>query len=137
MALHFEGDKEFTLPPAGLWEKLSDARFLVSCLPDVESVTKSEPRLVVCKIRPGFAFVRGTLELTLSVFEAEAPTSIRLVALTKGIGTTSGVESFLTLTPQDAGTRLHWVAEIRELGGLLKAVAQGLIRAAAGAILEV
>jgi carbon monoxide dehydrogenase subunit G len=130
MALHFEGDKDFPQPPAVLWEKLSDARFLVTCIPDVESVATVEPRLAVCKVRPGFGFVRGSLDLTLTIADAEPLTSIHLTYQTRGIGTTSTVDSVLTLTPQGTGTRLHWVAEVKELGGLLKAVPQGLLRAA-------
>jgi carbon monoxide dehydrogenase subunit G len=129
--LHFEGDKDFSRAPRELWDKLSDARFLVQCIPDVESVSQSERDSLLCKLRPGFAFVRGTLELTLQVAEAVAAKSVRLALHTKGIGTTTQVETVLAFSPQDAGTRIHWTADVKELGGLLKAVPQGLIRAAA------
>ena len=45
--LQFEGDRDFTLAPADLWAKLTDARFLVQCIPDVDSedvASRSGPR---------------------------------------------------------------------------------------------
>src|SRR5262245_29732995 len=125
--IQFEGDRDFAPQPAELFARLSDARFLVKCIPDVESVAKSEPAEAVCTIRPGFAFVRGTLELTIRVAEAVPDTSVKLLLNSKGIGNTSAVEALLTLAPQGAGTRVHWQAQVKEMTGLLKMVPQGLV----------
>src|SRR5262245_55119259 len=125
--LQFEGDRDFTQAPADVWAKLSDARFLVQCIPGVEAVTVAETDRAVCTLRPGFAFVRGTLEVTLRVTETVPEQSVRLSLLSKGIGTSSDVDAALTFAPQDQGTRLHWRAEVKSLGGLLKAVPSGLI----------
>jgi len=129
--LHFEGDRDFHLLPANVWSRLSDARFLVQCIPDVESISVSEVAKVICTIRPGFAFIRGTLELTVQVADAVPEKTVRLQLHTKGIGSTSDVEADLAVTPQEDGTRVHWSADIQNLGGLLKAVPQGLIKASA------
>jgi carbon monoxide dehydrogenase subunit G len=129
--LQFEGDQDFPQAPAELWSRLSDARFLGQCVPDLQSVSVSEPEHVQCRLRPGFAFVRGTLDLSLRVVEKVEPTSVRVELMGKGIGSSNTVEVDLAFAPQDQGTRVHWVANIKELGGLLKAVPQGLIRAAA------
>ena len=133
--IQFEGDRDFALPPAALWAKLSDARFLVTCIPDVESVAKSEAPVAVCTIRPGFSFVRGTLELTICITEAVPDQSVKLLLRSKGIGNTSAVEAQLTLAPQEAGTRVQWQAQVTEMGGLLKMVPQGLVRGAAQKII--
>jgi carbon monoxide dehydrogenase subunit G len=129
--LHFEGDRDLAQAPSVVWSKLSDARFLVECIPGVESVASAEPSKATCTLRPGFAFVRGTLELTLTVSNAVPDQSVHLLLQTRGIGSTSEVEAELSLTPLGNGTRLHWVADVKTLGGLLKAVPQGLIKAAA------
>lgn len=134
--LHFEGDKVFPQAAADLWGRLSDARFLVQCIPGVESVSQSEPALAVCVLRPGFSFVRGTLEVTLRVAEAVAPSSIRLELHSKGIGTTSDVEANLTFASQERGSRIHWTTEVKQLGGLLKAVPQGLLKASAQKVIN-
>jgi carbon monoxide dehydrogenase subunit G len=129
--LQFEGDKTFPLPPKDVFAKLSDARFLVECIPNRDAVTLTEEKKAVCTQRPGFAFVRGTIELTIEVVEAVPDTSLRFLQHGKGIGSTSTVETLVTLTPKDAGTQVHWNAEIKNLGGLLKAIPSGLIRGAA------
>jgi carbon monoxide dehydrogenase subunit G len=129
--LRFEGDKDFALPPAELWAKLTDARFLVQCIPGVESVTRAESDAAEWTLRPGVSFVRGTLDVSLRVAEAVPNTSARLLVHSKGIGSTSDVEATLAFTAQGTGTRVHWAVEVTSLGGLLKAVPQGLIKAAA------
>jgi carbon monoxide dehydrogenase subunit G len=129
--VQFEGDRDFAVKPGPLWVKLSDARFLVGCVPGVESVAQSAPDAVVCTIRPGFAFVRGTLQVSVRVAEAVPEQSVRLLLHSKGIGSSSDVEALLSFAPLETGTRVHWLVQIKSLGGLLKAVPQGLVRAAA------
>ena len=121
----------FAQAPADVSARLTDARFLVQCIPGAEAVAVAEADRAVCTLRPGFAFVRGTLELTLRVVEASPGTATRLALTSKGIGSSSEVEALLTYTAQDGGTRVHWTADIKQLGGLLKAIPQGLIRGAA------
>src|SRR5260370_42584938 len=110
--LRFEGDRDFALPADELFARLSDARFLVQCIPDVETVKSQEADRAVLVLRPGFSFVRGTLEMTMQVVDAVAPQSLRVLLHSKGIGSSSEVEASLSLSPQDGGTRVHWVAEI-------------------------
>jgi carbon monoxide dehydrogenase subunit G len=126
--LAFEGDRDFTLPPGEVWAKLSDPRFLVVCIPDVEtvkSVTEGQADIV---LRPGVAFIRGTLDATIRIMQATPPNSIHMAIHAKGIGSSSYVEAKLGLAPLDSGTKVHWIVEIKELGGLLKMVSTGLIR---------
>lgn len=129
--VRFEGEKDFPQPPAELWAKLSDAHFLVQCIPDVESVADVESDCARMVLRPGFSFVRGTLEATLHVVDAVAPTAARYTMANKGIGSSADVEATVALSPQGMGTRVHWTAEVKTLGGLLKMVPSGLIRGAA------
>jgi carbon monoxide dehydrogenase subunit G len=122
--------------PDEVWAKLSDARFLVQCIPDAQVVGQPEPTVAVCKLRPGFAFVRGTLEVTLRVIEATAPSTVRLSLFSKAMAASSEVEALLALTPKDEGTHVHWTADIKSLGGLLKVVPSGLIRGAAQSVIN-
>jgi carbon monoxide dehydrogenase subunit G len=134
--MQFEGEKELSHPPKEVFAKLSDARFLVECIPGRESTALAEQHKAVCIQKPGFAFVRGTLEVTILIKEVTPETSIKYALLSKGIGSKSEVETLLALTPKDAGTHLHWTAEIKSLEGLLKAVPSGLIRGAAQKVIE-
>lgn len=130
--LRFDGHKDIPrFSPEGLWDKLSDARFLVQCVPDVHEIAKQDREQAVFSLRPGFAFVRGTLEVTMRVVEATSPESVRVVLQSKGIGTSSEVEAVLSIAAQETGSRVNWTAEVKQLGGLLKAVPKGLIQGAA------
>jgi carbon monoxide dehydrogenase subunit G len=129
--LTFKGERELNLPQEQVWEKLRDARFLVTCVPDVQSVSKSEQDLAVCRIRPAFSFIAGSLDLTIRIVEAVPHSRIRIEQSTKGIANSSTVESILAFAALPQGTRLDWSAKVIQLGGLLKAVPEGLLRGAA------
>jgi uncharacterized protein len=129
--VHLEGDKDFPLGQAALYAKLSDAQWLASCVPGMVSIKDTSAEAATLVLRPGFSFVRGTLEVTLRRLEATPETALRYEILGKGIGSTSTVVAALTLATQDAGSRVHWVADIVNLGGLLKAIPQGLVKASA------
>jgi carbon monoxide dehydrogenase subunit G len=134
--LRFEGDRDFALTVDELFARMSDARFLVECIPDVDSVKVLQADRAVVVLRPGFSFVRGTLEVTLEVVDAVAPQSVRVLLHSKGIGTSAEVEASLALSALEAGSRVHWVTEIKSLGGLLKLVPTGLVRGAAEKVIN-
>jgi carbon monoxide dehydrogenase subunit G len=127
--LHLQGTQDFSRPPAEVWAKVSDARMLAPCIPGVETVREADADHAVCVIRPGFSFVRGTLELTLRVLERVPDRLVRLQITSKGIGSTSEVSAVLNLEPSEGDTRVRWTADVT-LGGLLRAVPSGLIQAA-------
>jgi carbon monoxide dehydrogenase subunit G len=129
--LHFEGDTDFPQPTSLVWSKLSDIRFLASCIPDVESITHNPDNSATCIVRPGFSFVRGTLEVTTRITEAVEGQPLRIHADGKGIGSSNELELSLQFTDKDAGTRIHWSCDVTKLGGLLKAMPQGLLKGAA------
>jgi carbon monoxide dehydrogenase subunit G len=132
----FEGDQDLPQPPSELWPKLTDPRFLVRCVPGIEKVSQLEANRAVFILRPGLAFMRGTLEVTMEIAETVPNQSARFVLLSKGIGSTSDVQATLAFQPHESGSRVHWTAEIRQLGGLLKAVPAGLIQAAARKVIS-
>src|SRR5262249_18721616 len=130
------GDREIAKTPAEVWPRLSDARFLVKCIPDAEITGEPTPSKATCKVRPGLSFVRGTLVVTLQVEEAVDPSSVRLSLDSKGIGASSMVEANWAITGHEWGSRVHWTADVKSLGGLLKLVPQGLIRGAAQSVIH-
>lgn len=134
--VRFEGDRSFALPPAELFARLGDVRFLVECIPDVESVREVTADRAELVLRPGFSFVRGNLEVTVQVVERLDPTRIGVSLLSKGIGSSSEVAAALDVAAAEAGAHVHWTAEVRSLGGLLKMVPGGLIRGAAEKVIN-
>jgi carbon monoxide dehydrogenase subunit G len=127
----FEGDKKLTQEPATCWIRLTDPFFLSQCIPNIERGGQSQPDQLRFRVRPGVSFVRGTLEVTVKIDKIEPAKSARYSIHSQGIGSSSDVEVLLTLAPAEPGTHLHWVADIKSLGGLLKAIPQGLIQASA------
>ena len=129
--MQFEGDHDFMLPPAELWPKLSDAHFLAGSVANAEGVVVHDADNAEWKVRPALAFVAGTLDTKLQIVERRPPEFLRVVLTSKGIGSGTVTEVRLHLATHEAGTRVHWIGEVKELTGLLKAVPKGLISAAA------
>jgi carbon monoxide dehydrogenase subunit G len=132
----FEGERIFALPPDKLWPKLRDAAFLATCIPDGTPHAGATRDKAVCTVHPGFSFMRGSIDVTIDVIGGEEPTTVRYSQKSKGIGTSSEVETTLTLSPQESGTKVQWRSEVKSLGGLLKMVPSGLIRGAAQKVIE-
>jgi carbon monoxide dehydrogenase subunit G len=133
--IHLDGMELFVQPCEHLWERLTDLSFVVRCMPDLDKVVLTEPNRIVFRVKPGFSFIRGTLEITLALIDARRPDRARMRIGSKGVG--SGVKmeaSFLLADAETSATGqtcLAWSAEVLELQGLLKPVGKSLIAAAA------
>jgi carbon monoxide dehydrogenase subunit G len=132
----FEGERIFPIPPERLWPKLRDASYLAACIPDGSPHPDGTRDKAVCTVRPGFSFMGGNLDVTIAVVSGEEPISVKFSLISKGIGSSSEVETALTLAPHEKGTKVQWRAEVKNLGGLLKMVPSGLIRGAAQKVIE-
>jgi carbon monoxide dehydrogenase subunit G len=129
--VRFEGSRNLASTPSVVWARLVDPSFLVTCLPDLDRVEQLEPEGARFVLRPGLSFVRGTLQVGLTILEKVPHSSVHYRLNARGIGSSSTVEVVLSLVPQDSGTTLGYVAQVTELGGLLKLVPGGLITGAA------
>src|SRR5262245_8857319 len=129
--LQFEGTEDLPRPQSEVWQQLNDAGCLAEFIPDRDSVKSATADEVVCIVRPGFSFGRGTLEMTIRVLERTPESEARVNFHSKGVGATSDVEVRFRLEPLAEGCRVHWIAEVKQLTGLLKLVPQGLVRGAA------
>ena len=134
--IRFDGDRRFAHPRAEVWAKFRDARFLIPCVPDGTPTGTPTLDHAECRVRPGFAFVRGTMDVTLDVVQPVENESVNLRITSRGVGSSSEVVAVLEFKDDSDGTRLHWTAEVRQLGGLLKAVPSGLIRGAAQKVID-
>lgn len=132
----FEGERTFARGIAEVWPKLSDAAFLAGCVPEATLSGETDHDRARYTVHPGFAFARGSLDVTMDILERHEPDTVRFRLTSKGVGSSSVVESALRLTPDGAGTRIAWTAEVTQLGGLLKMVPTGLIRGAAHKVIE-
>ena len=129
--LRFAGEEVFQHRPEELWPAFTNPTFLCQCFPGVDRVAHSDDRSAAVIVRPGFSFVRGTLEMAFEFAETHATSDARILIHIKGIGSSAELETRMHLMPTESGTMVTWTTEVRELGGLLKAVSQGLLQAAA------
>ena len=129
--LQLKGEEKFDQPPDTLWQSLANPDFLCQCFPGVDRVVRSDERSAAVVVRPGFSFIRGTLDVTFEFAETDPPRAARVRIQIRGIGSSAELETRLELAPADGGTRVTWVADAIQIGGLLKAVSQGLLQAAA------
>jgi carbon monoxide dehydrogenase subunit G len=136
MSLRFEGERRFALPPEHVWLKLRDAAFLVQCIPDATVVGTPERDQAQCSVRPGFSFASGNLAVAIQILDSRAPSELKFVLASKGVGSSSAVECALTLSAADGGAVVRWIAEVKQLGGLLKMAPSGLIRGAAQKVID-
>jgi carbon monoxide dehydrogenase subunit G len=134
--LHFEGERRFELPVASVYPKLRDAAFLAESIPDASIEGTPTRERALCTVQPGFSFVRGNLDVTLEIVEGEEPARIRVRVSSKGVGSSAEVVGLLQLSGEDAGTKVHWSADIENLGGLLKMVPAGLVRGSAQKVID-
>jgi carbon monoxide dehydrogenase subunit G len=129
--ISLQGSESVHSPPTNVWQAVSDARFLVNCIPGLESVTKADPTAAACRVRPEFTFVRGTLELEIQIEPRLSDRSVRLAIAGRGVGASLRVEAGLTVTHAGDDAQVAWSAQVTEVGGLLKLVSSGLLHGAA------
>ncbi len=129
--VHLDGDENFDQPPQLVWQSLTDPRFLCECFPGVDSIVRADEHSAALVVRPGFSFVRGTLEVSFQFADVQPPRVARVAIQLKGIGSSAILDARFEVTPFNAGSRVTWSAGVRELGGLLKAVSHGLLEGAA------
>ena len=129
--LRVQGEEKFDQPPDVIWQSLSMPEYLCQCFPGVDRDVRCDERSASLIVRPGFSFVRGTLEIAFEFTETVPPRCARILIHIKGIGSSAELESHIELSPDESGSRAVWSAEALQVGGLLKAVSQGLMQAAA------
>src|SRR5712691_10634367 len=105
--MQMEGDRDFALPPAELWTKLTDARFLAGCLEGAQ-VVRAESAVAGWRMRPALAFMTGSIEVTLTILDSVTHQEMSAMVFSKGIGATSTVMTQLTFAERDGGARVHW-----------------------------
>jgi carbon monoxide dehydrogenase subunit G len=89
-----------------------------------------------CVVKPGFAFMRATLKMTLEIVEATPDSLVQYRIASSGIGASMKVACTMRIAPEGEGSRVEWVAQVTELSGLIAAVSPALIRGAAEKVIR-
>jgi carbon monoxide dehydrogenase subunit G len=133
--IHFEGDRSFPLPVAEVAAKLSDAGFLVNCLPDAD-VAEATPDKAAWKLKPRLSFLTGSLNVEMTAATREPGKSVAYKVFAKAMGASSTVVTHLTFAEADGGTAVHWTGDLEQVTGLLKVVPKGLLQGAAQKVID-
>ncbi len=134
--LTFGGQEMFASAPTRLFQLLTDVDSMARVIPDLASSEKLSDRAIRCVVRPGFSFLRGTLNLDLNLSDVQPDSRARMTVDASGIGVNMTVVSELEVQPQDQGSVLHWSATIPQMRGLVATLSPALIRAAADQVIR-
>jgi carbon monoxide dehydrogenase subunit G len=129
--LQFGGEEHFRVAPERLFQAVTDLDALAGTIPDIQSAERIDETTLKAVVRPGFSFLRGTLQTTIKLIQSDPPRSALLQIASQGIGAHITVESRLTIEPDADGSRLTWTATVTQLRGLVATVSRPLISAAA------
>ena len=133
--VQFQGVKSFDLPIAIVTSKLSDAAWLVGCLPEAQ-VTGATPDRVAWKLKPKLSFITGSLDATIEAAQREPGKSVTFRIVSKAIGASSTTVARLEFHETATGADVQWTGELVEVTGLLKMVPKGLIQGTAEKVIE-
>jgi carbon monoxide dehydrogenase subunit G len=130
--IELAGTEHYNATPEKVFDTVTNLDLMKDLIPDLVSAEKDADGSLRCVIKPGFAFVRGTLRTTIRLTESRRAESATLRVSASGIGMGMEIESKLRLSPEAGGrTRLDWTGAVTERKGLIAAVSPGLIRGAA------
>jgi carbon monoxide dehydrogenase subunit G len=136
MTMNFSGAEHFDCTQSELWSRLNDMAFISRTIPDVDKVERLEPTGFTCKVRPKFAFLTGSLELSFTITESEPEKRMVVRSRGKGIGAAIVVDIEIHLSSAASGTDLNWTGTIISREGLLKPVSTSLIQGAAERVIQ-
>ena len=128
--LHFEGTEQFPTSPAAVFAYLADPARLARAMPE-HQITGETADSATWKVRPRFAFMAGTLDTTATVLTRTPDAAVSYRIVSTGVGSSSTMETHLSVTPHPDGTQVRWTGDLVELGGLLKLVPRGMLQTAA------
>jgi uncharacterized protein len=130
--MHYDGSFEVPLPRQKVFEFVMDPSRITSIFPDVQDVKIIDENNFTLKAKVGISFIRGMMDVKMSIVERNAPSFARMKA--KGNGLSSSVELENTFTLEEAaggsGTLVKWAADAK-ISGLMASVGSRLIDAAA------
>jgi len=128
--LHFEGTEHFPTSPAAVFAYLADPARLACAIPE-HQITAATADSASWKVRPTFAFMAGTLDTTATLLARTPGEAVSYRIVSTGVGSSSTMETHLTLSAHADGTQVRWTGDLVELGGLLKMVPRGMLQTAA------
>jgi uncharacterized protein len=111
-----EGDREFAVPREVVWNVLNDPAQMAALMPGVQSFEIKDARNWQAKVKVPLGM--GLLHMTVD-FEKTEERELEYSALEakgSGVGAIMNMQTSFTLEPAEAGTLMHWAADVRIAG---------------------
>ena len=134
--LQFGGEEYFDIEPARVFSLAVDLDAMARIIPNLVSSERPDKDTLTCVVRPGFSFLRGTLNLTIRLVDLVEPLSATTRIEAKGIGVKMEVQNDLKIVAEGAGSKLIWQARVTKLSGLVATVSTALIQAASQQVIQ-
>jgi carbon monoxide dehydrogenase subunit G len=117
----------FAAPPGSVWLLLTDPDVVASCLPGCEGLEPLGNDRYRAKLTLSVASISGQYTGTVSMLDMRPPAGYRLLVEGQGKGGFVNGQATLALTEEAGSTRVSVVGQA-EVGGLIAAVGQRLLR---------
>ncbi len=130
--VHYEGSFEVPVRKEKVYDFVMDPTKITSIFPDVQDLRVIDKDNFSLRAKVGISFVRGMMDVKMSIAERKPPTFARMKAKGNGLSSSVELENTFTMedTPGSSGTTVRWAADAK-ISGLMASVGSRLIDAAA------
>ncbi|MDE0449412.1 MAG: SRPBCC domain-containing protein [Spirochaetaceae bacterium] len=133
--IEIRGTEQFACDGDLVRAGLGDLEQVAAALPGLTRIERNDGDTVVCRVRPGLAFLSGSLRTAITRREEAGPAALGYRIDSRGIGAGAVVNAHIRCLPDGGGrSRVEWQVRVEELSGLLKPVGASLIEAAMGRV---
>lgn len=124
--MQLDGHKTIPTTPDRAYRLLTDPEVLVRTMPGLKRLTPSGENRYEAEMEMGVAAIKGRYQGVMSIEDAIAGQSYRLVMEGQGPGGFVQVNMAVALSPLDEGTDIHYSGEAR-VGGTVAGVGQRML----------
>jgi uncharacterized protein len=125
--LHYEGSFDVAAPMEKVYDFVNDPKKVTTIFPDVQSVKVIDEDHFNIKAKVGMSFIKGTMDVKLTLVEKKRPTFSKLKARGTGLNSSVDLESSFTLEDgPNGGTHVKWAADAK-ISGMMASVGSRLI----------
>lgn len=125
--MHYEGSFDVKAPKEKVYDFVTDPKKVTTIFPDVQSVKVIDEHNFQIKAKVGMSFIKGVLDVKLTLVENKRPTFSKIKARGTGMNSSVDLESSFTLEDgPNGGTHVKWAAEAK-ISGMMASVGSRLI----------
>jgi len=129
--MHYEGAFDVKASMEKVYDFVNDPNRVTTIFPDVQSVKVIDEDNFQIKAKVGMSFIKGTLDVKLTLVDKKRPTYSKLKARGTGLNSSVDLESSFTLEEgPSGGTHVKWTADAK-ISGMMASVGSRLIDAQA------